>query len=142
MVKSLLYQILDGIHYLHANWVLHRDLVSSSAVGLVLGWLRARIFYFCFFGETIFCAKGKWPLMKNKIKWIFLYSSQPALCANFQSLLCCNKLMEVKRIRRLVYFFLNELVLTVNLNNRHVKLQNVPLVVWLQAWEIVDSACG
>ncbi|KAL2306569.1 hypothetical protein Nmel_004498, partial [Mimus melanotis] len=29
MVKSLLYQILDGIHYLHANWVLHRDLETS-----------------------------------------------------------------------------------------------------------------
>lgn len=27
MVKSLLYQILNGIDYLHTNWVLHRDLV-------------------------------------------------------------------------------------------------------------------
>lgn len=30
MVKSLLYQILDGISYLHCNWVLHRDLVIYS----------------------------------------------------------------------------------------------------------------
>ena len=30
MVKSLLYQILDGIHYLHGNFVLHRDLKQVS----------------------------------------------------------------------------------------------------------------
>lgn len=34
MVKSLLYQILDGIHYLHSNWVLHRDLVSDFFIFL------------------------------------------------------------------------------------------------------------
>lgn len=36
MVKSLLYQILDGIHYLHSNWVLHRDLVSKY---VLLYWI-------------------------------------------------------------------------------------------------------
>ncbi|XP_033104864.1 cyclin-dependent kinase 8-like [Anneissia japonica] len=35
MTKSLLYQILDGIRYLHANWVLHRDLKPANI--LVMG---------------------------------------------------------------------------------------------------------
>ena len=35
MVKSLLYQLLNGISYLHANWVLHRDLKPANI--LVMG---------------------------------------------------------------------------------------------------------
>eukprot|EP00126_Sphaerothecum_destruens_P012170 Sdes_comp20984_c0_seq1m19429 len=35
MVKSLLWQILNGIHYLHSNWVLHRDMKPANI--LVMG---------------------------------------------------------------------------------------------------------
>ncbi|PIK48949.1 putative cyclin-dependent kinase 8 [Apostichopus japonicus] len=43
MVKSLLYQILDGIHYLHANWVLHRDLKPANILVMGEGPDRGRV---------------------------------------------------------------------------------------------------
>ena len=30
LVKSAIWQILNGVHYLHNNWVLHRDLVRGE----------------------------------------------------------------------------------------------------------------
>uniref|UniRef100_A0A8C9SBK2 Cyclin dependent kinase 19 n=1 Tax=Scleropages formosus TaxID=113540 RepID=A0A8C9SBK2_SCLFO len=43
MVKSLLYQILDGIHYLHGNWVLHRDLKPANILVMGEGPERGRV---------------------------------------------------------------------------------------------------
>ncbi|XP_055350445.1 cyclin-dependent kinase 8-like [Paramacrobiotus metropolitanus] len=43
MIKSLLHQILDGIHYLHQNWVLHRDLKPANILVMGEGAERGRV---------------------------------------------------------------------------------------------------
>ncbi|KAG8526711.1 uncharacterized protein KY384_008140 [Bacidia gigantensis] len=51
MVKSILFQLLNGVHYLHTNWVLHRDLKPANIMVTSRGEVRigdlglARLFY-------------------------------------------------------------------------------------------------
>jgi cyclin-dependent kinase 8/11 len=35
VIRSLVYQLIRGLHYLHANWVIHRDLKPSNI--LIMG---------------------------------------------------------------------------------------------------------
>lgn len=51
MIKSVLYQLLNGLLYLHTNWVLHRDLKPANILVTSTGAVRigdlglARLFY-------------------------------------------------------------------------------------------------
>lgn len=51
MVKSILFQLLNGLLYLHTNWVLHRDLKPANILVTSTGAIRigdlglARLFY-------------------------------------------------------------------------------------------------
>jgi cyclin-dependent kinase 8/11 len=40
LTKSFIYQILNGLAYLHANWILHRDLKPANILVLADGTVK------------------------------------------------------------------------------------------------------
>lgn len=40
MIKSILFQLLNGLHYLHQNWVMHRDLKPANIMVTSTGAVR------------------------------------------------------------------------------------------------------
>ena len=40
MVRSIMWQLLDGVSYLHQNWVLHRDLKPANIMVTIDGCVK------------------------------------------------------------------------------------------------------
>ena len=66
-LKSVMWQILVGIHYLHSNWVLHRDLVRLPAClahASTLKTLGCCLSYFLYSSFTIVANKQVRPSLR------------------------------------------------------------------------------
>ena len=93
MVKSLLYQILAGINYLHSNWVLHRDLKPANILVMGDGIERGRVKITDMGFARLFNSplKPMADLGKNRRQLILLYFDCFRSC-------CCNILVSSTRV--------------------------------------------